>query len=141
MASTGTGTTIAGVGLPIVGRVQRISGLPLSVAALDDTALDSTEWMEKCPADLGDIDVITVDVLVDGSADDFLGLAVEGEEAQSPFTVREWTIEYASGLTIAGTGWVSRIVSTEAVANQRTRFVFDLQYDGKTFSIARETAS
>ena len=61
MANTGIGATLVfSGGITFSGRWRSISGLNMTVESLDDTALNSTDYMEACPDDLISLDPVDI---------------------------------------------------------------------------------
>lgn len=129
MGATGSGSTIVAVGTTFAGRVMKIGSWNLSIPVLDDTALDTTGYEEYCFGELVKHDGIEIEVLSD-SADDTLPILGE---------IKTWTLTMPSGKTIAGTGGISAVQSSELEAGVRRKYQFTLQFDGKELSTSQPT--
>lgn len=66
MSKTGIGAAVAFTGnISFAARWLGIRGIRQGIETLDDTALDSTNFKEKCPSDLKDLDPIELEVYWD----------------------------------------------------------------------------
>lgn len=128
MACTGVGATLVfSNGITYVGRYRSISGLQLSVESLDDTALDSTDYMEACPDDLASLEPLDISV-----AWDFRDpIPPVGDLGTITLTMPIQTGQ-ATAATIVGSGFITSATFPDLAVGQIMDGTMQIKFDGKT---------
>ena len=128
MANTGIGATLVlSGGSTYSARWRSISQFNQVVAALDDTALDSTDYKEFVADDLAEIDPITVET--------YANLALTPPTVGATCTV---TITFpkqpnqTTAATLTGTAIITRFSQPELSVGNRLMSTLEFQFDGKT---------
>lgn len=128
MANTGIGATLVlSGGSTFSGRWRSISAFDQSVAALDDTALDSSDYKEYVADDLAEITPLTVEL--------YANLSATPPTVGSTCTV---TITFPkqpsqnTAATLTGTAIITRFTQPELSVGNRLMSTLELQFDGKT---------
>lgn len=128
MANTGVGATLVlSSGSTFTGTWKSISAFNQSVAALDDTALSSTDYKEFVPDDLAEIDPITVELY-----------GALGTTPPTVGTVCTVTITFprqsgqTNGAVLTGTAIITRFAQPDLAIGSRLMSTMELQFDGKT---------
>lgn len=125
---TGLGATAVFSGdITLTGlRVKSISPVIQQIAELDDTALDSVGYYEKCPDDLATAESVELEVYADLKKVIPVG------------TVGTLTITFplqdtqTVAATVSGTGWISRDSKPQLAAGSRLMQTLVWTFDGKT---------
>ena len=128
MACTGVGATlIFSAGITYTGRYRSIAGLELSVESLDDTALDSTDYMEACPDDL--MALAPIDIAV---AWDWVDpLPPVGTKGTITLTFPLQTGQSVNA-TLVGSGFITSASFPDLAVGQIMDGTLQVQFDGKT---------
>lgn len=128
MANTGIGATLVlSGGSTFSARWKSIGGFNQSVGALDDTALDSTDYKEMVADDLAEIEPISVEFF-----------AALGTTPPAVGTVCTATITMPkqpgqnTAATLTGSAIITRLQQPELSVGSRLMATIELQFDGKT---------
>ena len=121
MACTGVGSTMTfSSGITFTSRIKSIAGLRRTVEALDDTALNSTDYKEFCPDDLAEIETVTVEFYYEGKLPDAGDLG-------------SVNLSIVDGSVFSGTAFVEEVSSPDLEVGVRMMGQLVLRFDGKTF--------
>lgn len=125
---TGLGATAVFTGaIDLTGlRVKSISPLIQQIAELDDTALDSAGYYEKCPDDLATTESVELEIYADLKK--VIPVGVVGTITIT-FPIQD---TQTVGATITGTGWISRDSKPQLAAGSRLMQTLVWTFDGKT---------
>jgi len=125
---TGLGSTLVfSSGITFTGvRWRSIDGIRTFVESLDDTALDSSGYMESCPDDLADTDPIAVEAYWD-----FAKAAPVGSVGTITITFALQPGQ-ATPASITGTGYIVDASTPPLAPGQRLIGNLTIKFDGKT---------
>lgn len=128
MPNTGIGATLVlSGGSTYSARWRSISAFSQTVTALDDTALDSTDYKEFVPDDLAEIDPITVEHYTNLSATP----PVVGAVCTVTITFPKQPSQNTAA-TLTGTAIITRFNQPELSVGNRLMSTIEFQFDGKT---------
>lgn len=127
MANTGNGTTVT-LSSGFSARIVSISFGEQTLEMLDNSALDSEDWMEKVAADLADASDVT---FVYRFRDNLPDLDREH------YTL---TIDFPSGASASGTGVVSSRTLPELANSQLQEASFTFTFDGAPDGVGSQFA-
>jgi hypothetical protein len=117
MANTGNGTTVT-LASGFSGRIVSVSFGEQTYEMLDNSALDTEQWMEKVASDLADASDVTFVYRFRDNLPDF-----DGEQDTL-------TIDLPSGASASGTGVVSSRTLPELANGQLQEASFTFTFDG-----------
>lgn len=119
-------TLVLSGGAAFTARWRSISGLRRFVEQLDDTALDSLDFMESVPDDLLESDPLDCELYFDGTKEPPVG------DVGSILLTLPLQSGQTTPLIVSGSGYITSDQMPELAAGQRLMRTVQIKFDGKT---------
>lgn len=133
---TGSGATVTftSIGMPtgVTWRVRSVSAMNFSIEALDDTAINSTSYMEKCFSPLIDAEPVEIELYWDYTAVQAVSGKLFDLGDVGSITITFPTDDAVTEGNIILTGALTAYSMPAQIHNERTVGTVTFQYDGKT---------